>query len=238
MAKKSAGGFLKQMQAQAAIAAKKAQNVAKKQGMNALKKAQNVAKKQGMNALKKAQNQGKALANQAKKQGMNALGKVQNQGKALANQAKKQGMNALGKVQNQGKALAGQAMNQGKALAGQAMNQGRATNTANKVVKKNVKSQVNFQGKMMANRAQALAMVQQAQNQALLKAREVAQAQGLQFGVNVPTNFLDQQGRRIMQGPQGGAFVNTMGGGRNYNPNAAFMNQVGTNMVTQMPQQY
>jgi len=114
-----------------------------------------------------------------------------------------------------------------------------------------VKSQVNFQGKMMANRAQAqgremaqkahaqaLAMVQQAQNQALLKAREVAQAQGLQFGVNVPTNFLDQQGRRIMQGPQGGAFVNTMGGGRNYNPNAAFMNQVGTNMVTQMPQQY
>ena len=91
------------------------------------------------------------------------------------------------------------------------------------------------QGYAMAQRAheQALAMVQQAQAQALEKAKQVAISRGLQFNANVPTNYLDTQGRRIMQGANGGSYVNTSSG-RNYKPTPAFLNQMGTNVVSQI----
>jgi len=94
------------------------------------------------------------------------------------------------------------------------------------------------QGYAMAQKAheQALAMVQQAQSQALEKAKQVAVARGLQFNANVPTNYLDLQGRRIMQGANGGTYVNTASG-RNYKPTPAFLNQMGTNLVSQIGNQ-
>ena len=94
------------------------------------------------------------------------------------------------------------------------------------------------QGYAMAQTAheQALAMVQQAQSQALEKAKQVAIARGLQFNANVPTNYLDTQGRRIMQGANGGTYVNTSSG-RNYKPTPAFLNQMGTNVVSQVGNQ-
>jgi len=115
-------------------------------------------------------------------------------------------------------------------------------------------------GRNMARTAhrQAMNMAQQAHNQALAKARQAAQADGLQFGGGMagifgggggggggiagmfggggdggaPMNYMDTQGRRIMEGPNGGAYVNMPGGNRNYRPNAAFRNQVGSGMVT------
>ena len=87
----------------------------------------------------------------------------------------------------------------------------------------------------MAQKAheQALAMVQQAQMQALEKAKQVAVSRGLQFNANIATNYLDTQGRRIMQGANGGTYVNTSSG-RNYKPTPAFLNQMGTNVVSQI----
>ena len=67
----------------------------------------------------------------------------------------------------------------------------------------------------------------------LEKAKQVAIARGLQFNANVPTNYLDSQGRRIMQGANGGSYVNTSSG-RNYKPTPAFLNQMGTNVVSQV----
>ena len=100
---------------------------------------------------------------------------------------------------------------------------------------KSLAEQAQSQGYAMAQRAheQALAMVQQAQAQALEKAKQVAIARGLQFNANVPTNYLDSQGRRIMQGANGGSYVNTSSG-RNYKPTPAFLNQMGTNVVSQV----
>jgi hypothetical protein len=100
---------------------------------------------------------------------------------------------------------------------------------------KSLAEQAQSQGYAMAQRAheQALAMVQQAQLQALEKAKQVAVARGLQFNANVPTNYLDSQGRRIMQGANGGTYVNTASG-RNYKPTPAFLNQMGTNVVSQV----
>ena len=63
---------------------------------------------------------------------------------------------------------------------------------------------------------QALNMAQQAHNQDLEKARMVAQSQGLQFGME---QSMDNMGRPLIQGPNGGMYVNTLGGGRNYRPN-------------------
>ena len=107
---------------------------------------------------------------------------------------------------------------------------------------KSLAEQAQSQGYAMAQKAheQALAMVQQAQAQALEKAKQVAIARGLQFNANVPTNYLDTQGRRIMQGANGGTYVNTSSG-RNYKPTPAFLNQMGTNVVSQIgnqPPQY
>lgn len=100
---------------------------------------------------------------------------------------------------------------------------------------KSLAEQAQSQGYAMAQRAheQALAMVQQAQAQALEKAKQVAIQRGLQFNANVPTNYLDSQGRRIMQGANGGTYVNTSSG-RNYKPTPAFLNQMGTNIVSQV----
>jgi hypothetical protein len=100
---------------------------------------------------------------------------------------------------------------------------------------KSLAEQAQSQGYAMAQKAheQALAMVQQAQLQALEKAKQVAVARGLQFNANVPTNYLDSQGRRIMQGANGGTYVNTSSG-RNYKPTPAFLNQMGTNVVSQV----
>ena len=100
---------------------------------------------------------------------------------------------------------------------------------------KSLAEQAQSQGYAMAQRAheQALAMVQQAQAQALEKAKQVAIKRGLQFNANVPTNYLDSQGRRIMQGANGGSYVNTSNG-RNYKPTPAFLNQMGTNVVSQV----
>ena len=103
---------------------------------------------------------------------------------------------------------------------------------------KSLAEQAQSQGYAMAQKAheQALAMVQQAQAQALEKAKQVAIARGLQFNANVPTNYLDTQGRRIMQGANGGTYVNTSSG-RNYKPTPAFLNQMGTNVVSQIGNQ-
>jgi len=100
---------------------------------------------------------------------------------------------------------------------------------------KSLAEQAQSQGYAMAQKAheQALAMVQQAQAQALEKAKQVAIQRGLQFNANVPTNYLDSQGRRIMQGANGGTYVNTSSG-RNYKPTPAFLNQMGTNVVSQV----
>ena len=100
---------------------------------------------------------------------------------------------------------------------------------------KSLAEQAQSQGYAMAQRAheQALAMVQQVQAQALEKAKQVAIKRGLQFNANVPTNYLDSQGRRIMQGANGGTYVNTSSG-RNYKPTPAFLNQMGTNIVSQV----
>ena len=100
---------------------------------------------------------------------------------------------------------------------------------------KSLAEQAQSQGYAMAQKAheQALAMVQQAQLPALEKAKQVAVARGLQFNANVPTNYLDSQGRRIMQGANGGTYVNTSSG-RNYKPTPAFLNQMGTNVVSQV----
>jgi len=103
---------------------------------------------------------------------------------------------------------------------------------------KSLAEQAQSQGYAMAQKAheQALAMVQQAQAQALEKAKQVAISRGLQFNANVPTNYLDTQGRRIMQGANGGTYVNTSSG-RNYKPTPAFLNQMGTNVVSQIGNQ-
>ena len=100
---------------------------------------------------------------------------------------------------------------------------------------KSLAEQAQSQGYAMAQRAheQALAMVQQAQAQALETAKQVAIQRGLQFNANVPPNYLDSQGRRIMQGANGGTYVNTSSG-RNYKPTPAFLNQMGTNIVSQV----
>ena len=117
-------------------------------------------------------------------------------------------------------------------------NRGRANAGNSNMAKargKSLAEQAQSQGYAMAQRAheQALAMVQQAQLQALEKAKQVAVARGLQFNANVPTNYLDSQGRRIMQGANGGTYVNTANG-RNYKPTPAFLNQMGTNVVSQI----
>jgi hypothetical protein len=124
----------------------------------------------------------------------------------------------------------GRANFKGKAIANKVQSDGRrmAENTTKQALSAIEK------GRNMAKKAhrQAINMATQAHNQALEKARMEAQASGLQFGEEMPMNYMDNMGRRIMQGPNGGAYVNMPGGARNYRPNAAFRNQVGSGMVT------
>ena len=124
----------------------------------------------------------------------------------------------------------GRANFKGKAIANKVQADGRrmAENTTTQTLAAIEK------GRNMAKKAhrQAINMATQAHNQALEKARMEAQANGLQFGEEMPMNYMDNMGRRIMQGPNGGAYVNMPGGARNYRPNAAFKNQVGSGMVT------
>ena len=119
---------------------------------------------------------------------------------------------------------------------GNNLNRGKAGNSnMAKARGKSLAEMAQSQGYAMAQKAheQALAIVQQAQGQALEKAKQVAISRGLQFNANVPTNYLDGQGRRIMQGANGGTYVNTSSG-RNYKPTPSFLNQMGTNVVSQI----
>ena len=219
----------------------------------------NKMKKQGAAMAKQAQSQGKAMAAKAKAQGPGMMAQIQAKAKAAANKAKAAapGVMAQAKaVVNKAKAAApgatsvgnkpknnsavkkvanampsnGRANFKGKAIANKVQADGRrmAENTTKQALSAIEK------GRNMAKKAhrQAINMATQAHNQALEKARMEAQASGLQFGEEMPMNYMDNMGRRIMQGPNGGAYVNMPGGARNYRPNAAFKNQVGSGMVT------
>ena len=195
-------------------------------------------------AANKAQSQAKAVANKAKA----AAPGVMAQAKAVANKAKAaapgvmaqagattatgnkpKNNSAVKKVANAVPSN-GRANFKGKAIANKVQADGRrmAENTTKQALSAIEK------GRNMAKKAhrQAINMATQAHNQALEKARMEAQASGLQFGEEMPMNYMDNMGRRIMQGPNGGAYVNMPGGARNYRPNAAFRNQVGSGMVT------
>ena len=231
-AKAQGPGMMAQIQAKAKAAANKAKAAAP--GVIAQAKA----------AANKAQSQAKAVANKAKA----AAPGVMAQAKAVANKAKAaapgvmaqagattatgnkpKNNSAVKKVANAVPSN-GRANFKGKAIANKVQADGRrmAENTTKQALSAIEK------GRNMAKKAhrQAINMATQAHNQALEKARMEAQASGLQFGEEMPMNYMDNMGRRIMQGPNGGAYVNMPGGAKNYRPNAAFRNQVGSGMVT------
>jgi hypothetical protein len=231
-AKAQGPGMMAQIQAKAKAAANKAKAAAP--GVMAQAKA----------AANKAQSQVKAVANKAKA----AAPGVMAQAKAVANKAKAaapgvmaqagattatgnkpKNNSAVKKVANAVPSN-GRANFKGKAIANKVQADGRrmAENTTKQALSAIEK------GRNMAKKAhrQAINMATQAHNQALEKARMEAQASGLQFGEEMPMNYMDNMGRRIMQGPNGGAYVNMPGGAKNYRPNAAFRNQVGSGMVT------
>ena len=231
-AKAQGPGMMAQIQAKAKAAANKAKAAAP--GVMAQAKA----------AANKAQSQAKAVANKAKA----AAPGVMAQAKAVANKAKAaapgvmaqagattatgnkpKNNSAVKKVANAVPSN-GRANFKGKAIANKVQADGRrmAENTTKQALSAIEK------GRNMAKKAhrQAINMATQAHNQALEKARMEAQASGLQFGEEMPMNYMDNMGRRIMQGPNGGAYVNMPGGAKNYRPNAAFRNQVGSGMVT------
>jgi hypothetical protein len=178
------------------------------------------------------------MANQAKA----AAPGVMSQVKAVANQAKAAtGQSNGGKSANNSGKNKNKNNKQVNSIKRQSNYRGKAI--ANKVQANGLKMAENATtdtmsaietGRTMAKKAhrQAMNMARQAHNQALEKARMEAQAAGLQFGAEVPMNYMDNMGRRIMQGPNGGAYVNMPGGGRNYRPNAAYRNQVGSGFVT------
>jgi colicin import membrane protein len=240
-AKAQGPGMMAQIQAQAKAASNKAKAAAP--GIMAQAKA----------AANKAQSQVKAAANKAKAAapGMMAQAKavankakaaapgVMAQAKAVANKAAAPGATNVGNKPKNNSAVKkvanampsnGRANFKGKAIANKVQADGRrmAENTTTQTLAAIEK------GRNMAKKAhrQAINMATQAHNQALEKARMEAQANGLQFGEEMPMNYMDNMGRRIMQGPNGGAYVNMPGGARNYRPNAAFKNQVGSGMVT------
>ena len=170
--------------------------------------------------------QAKAVANKAKAA---APGVMAQAGATTATGNKPKNNSAVKKVANAVPSN-GRANFKGKAIANKVQADGRrmAENTTKQALSAIEK------GRNMAKKAhrQAINMATQAHNQALEKARMEAQASGLQFGEEMPMNYMDNMGRRIMQGPNGGAYVNMPGGAKNYRPNAAFRNQVGSGMVT------
>ena len=170
--------------------------------------------------------QAKAVANNAKAA---APGVMAQANAATATGNKPKNNSAVKKVANAVPSN-GRANFKGKAIANKVQADGRrmAENTTTQTLAAIEK------GRNMAKKAhlQAINMATQAHNQALEKARMEAQANGLQFGEEMPMNYMDNMGRRIMQGPNGGAYVNMPGGARNYRPNAAFRNQVGSGIVT------
>ena len=242
--KGKAGSFMNKMKKQGAAMAKQAQSQGKAMAAK--------AKAQGPGMMAQIQAKAKAAANKAKAAapGVMAQAKaaankakaaapgVMAQAKAVANKAKAatastgnkpKNNTALKKVTN-AMPSNGRANFKGKAIANKVQADGRrmAENTTKQALSAIEK------GRNMAKKAhrQAINMATQAHNQALEKARMEAQASGLQFGEEMPMNYMDNMGRRIMQGPNGGAYVNMPGGARNYRPNAAFKNQVGSGMVT------
>jgi len=235
-----AGSFMNKMKKQGAAMAKQAQS----QGQAMAAK----AKAQGPGMMAQIQAKAKAAANKAQSQVKAVANKAQSQAKAVANKAKAaapgvmaqagattatgnkpKNNSAVKKVANAVPSN-GRANFKGKAIANKVQADGRrmAENTTKQALSAIEK------GRNMAQKAhrQAINMATQAHNQALEKARMEAQASGLQFGEEMPMNYMDNMGRRIMQGPNGGAYVNMPGGARNYRPNAAFRNQVGSGMVT------
>ena len=213
-AKAQGPGMMAQIQAKAKAAANKAKAAAP--GVIAQAKA----------AANKAQSQAKAVANKAKAA---APGVMAQAGATTATGNKPKNNSAVKKVANAVPSN-GRANFKGKAIANKVQADGRrmAENTTKQALSAIEK------GRNMAKKAhrQAINMATQAHNQALEKARMEAQASGLQFGEEMPMNYMDNMGRRIMQGPNGGAYVNMPGGAKNYRPNAAFRNQVGSGMVT------
>lgn len=235
-----AGSFMNKMKKQGAAMAKQAQSQgkamaakAKAQGPGMMAQIQAKAKAaapgvmaQAKAAANKAQSQVKAVANKAKAA---APGVMAQAGATTATGNKPKNNSAVKKVAN-AMPSNGRANFKGKAIANKVQADGRrmAENTTTQTLAAIEK------GRNMAKKAhrQAINMATQAHNQALEKARMEAQANGLQFGEEMPMNYMDNMGRRIMQGPNGGAYVNMPGGARNYRPNAAFRNQVGSGMVT------
>ena len=224
-AKAQGPGMMAQIQAKAKAAANKAKAAAP--GVMAqAKAAANKAQSQVKAVANKAQSQAKAVANKAKAA---APGVMAQAGATTATGNKPKNNSAVKKVANAVPSN-GRANFKGKAIANKVQADGRrmAENTTKQALSAIEK------GRNMAQKAhrQAINMATQAHNQALEKARMEAQASGLQFGEEMPMNYMDNMGRRIMQGPNGGASVNMPGGARNYRPNAAFRNQVGSGMVT------
>ena len=224
-AKAQGPGMMAQIQAKAKAAANKAKAAAP--GVMAqAKAAANKAQSQVKAVANKAQSQAKAVANKAKAA---APGVMAQAGATTATGNKPKNNSAMKKVANAVPSN-GRANFKGKAIANKVQADGRrmAENTTKQALSAIEK------GRNMAQKAhrQAINMATQAHNQALEKARMEAQASGLQFGEEMPMNYMDNMGRRIMQGPNGGAYVNMPGGARNYRPNAAFRNQVGSGMVT------
>ena len=224
-AKAQGPGMMAQIQAQAKAAANKAKAAAP--GVMAqAKAAANKAQSQVKAVANKAQSQVKAVANKAKAA---APGVMAQANAATATGNKPKNNSAVKKVAN-AMPSNGRANFKGKAIANKVQADGRrmAENTTTQTLAAIEK------GRNMAKKAhrQAINMATQAHNQALEKARMEAQANGLQFGEEMPMNYMDNMGRRIMQGPNGGAYVNMPGGARNYRPNAAFRNQVGSGIVT------
>jgi hypothetical protein len=224
-AKAQGPGMMAQIQAQAKAAANKAKAAAPGVIAQAKAAAPGVIA-QAKAAANKAQSQAKAVANNAKAA---APGVMAQANAATATGNKPKNNSAVKKVANAVPSN-GRANFKGKAIANKVQADGRrmAENTTTQTLAAIEK------GRNMAKKAhlQAINMATQAHNQALEKARMEAQANGLQFGEEMPMNYMDNMGRRIMQGPNGGAYVNMPGGARNYRPNAAFRNQVGSGIVT------
>ena len=224
-AKAQGPGMMAQIQAQAKAAANKAKAAAPGVIAQAKAAAPGVIA-QAKAAANKAQSQVKAVANNAKAA---APGVMAQANAATATGNKPKNNSAVKKVANAVPSN-GRANFKGKAIANKVQADGRrmAENTTTQTLAAIEK------GRNMAKKAhlQAINMATQAHNQALEKARMEAQANGLQFGEEMPMNYMDNMGRRIMQGPNGGAYVNMPGGARNYRPNAAFRNQVGSGIVT------
>ena len=257
--KGKAGSFMNKMKKQGAAMAKQAQSQGK--AMAAKAKAQGPGMMAQIQAkAKAAANKAKAAAPGVMAQAKAAANKAQSQAKAVANKAKTAapGVMAQAKaVANKAKASAPGVMAQAGATT--ATGNKPKNNSAVKKVANAVPSngRANFKGKAIANKVQAdgrrmaenttkqaLSAIEKGRNMAKKahrqainmatqeKARMEAQASGLQFGEEMPMNYMDNMGRRIMQGPNGGAYVNMPGGAKNYRPNAAFRNQVGSGMVT------